>query len=58
MSDPQNDSSGKRALNNHFKSNPQLISVCAFETHPTKAIAPPSATPDLQLGFVNLYDDS
>ncbi|MDJ0679466.1 MAG: CHASE2 domain-containing protein [Xenococcaceae cyanobacterium MO_167.B52] len=44
---------GHKALNYHFKNNPKLIPVCAFDTN----IAPPSASPSLQLGFVDLYDD-
>ncbi|MDJ0649917.1 MAG: CHASE2 domain-containing protein, partial [Xenococcaceae cyanobacterium MO_188.B19] len=50
---PKEDLSGYQSLNYHFKNNPKLIPVCAFDTN----IAPPSASPSVQLGFVDLYDD-
>ncbi|MGK7952469.1 MAG: CHASE2 domain-containing protein [Xenococcaceae cyanobacterium] len=50
---PQTDLQGYQALNLHFQQNQKLISVCTFDTN----IAPPSASPKIQLGFADLYDD-
>ena len=54
---PQNDLSGHRLLNLQFRNNSKLIPVCAFNTNPAEAIAPPPASPNRQLGFVDLYND-
>ncbi|MDJ0591158.1 MAG: CHASE2 domain-containing protein [Pleurocapsa sp. MO_226.B13] len=57
ISVPKDNLLGYQALSSHFKNNQKLITVCAFDTNPIEAIAPPPASPTIQLGFVDLYDD-
>lgn len=49
-----NDFSGYQALNKHFQNNQKLIPVCTFDTN----IASPPASRKIQLGFVDIFDDS
>ena len=54
---PKTDLAGHQALNVHFQQDQKLITVCTFDTNLVEAIAHPPASPSIQLGFVNLYDD-
>ncbi|QLE39992.1 CHASE2 domain-containing protein [Nostoc sp. C052] len=54
---PINDTASNQALINHFQKNHNLIAVCALNNSPEQSIAPPSQSPEIPLGFVDLFDD-
>ena len=49
---PKTDLQGHQALNTHFQDNQKLVPICAFDTN----VAPPPASPTIQLGFELKYD--
>ncbi|MBH8571766.1 CHASE2 domain-containing protein [Nostocaceae cyanobacterium CENA369] len=54
---PINDTVNHQALINHFQKNHNLMAICAFNNNLEQSIAPPSQSSEIQLGFVDLYDD-
>lgn len=54
---PINDAVSHQALINHFYKNHNLMAVCALNNSPEQSIAPPSQSPEIPVGFVDLYDD-
>ncbi|MDF5706626.1 MAG: CHASE2 domain-containing protein [Nostoc sp. S4] len=54
---PINDTVNHRALISHLQKNHNIIAVCAFNNSPEQSISPPSQSPEIQVGFVDLYDD-
>ncbi|MEH1945138.1 MAG: CHASE2 domain-containing protein [Nostoc sp.] len=54
---PINDTASNQSLINHFQKNHNRIAVCAFNNSPEQSIAPPSQSPEIRVGFVNLFDD-
>jgi CHASE2 domain-containing sensor protein len=54
---PINDPVSHQALINHFQKNHNLMVVCALNNSPEQSTAPPSESPEISVGFVDLYDD-
>ncbi|MEH2195438.1 MAG: CHASE2 domain-containing protein [Nostoc sp.] len=54
---PINDAVSHQTLINNFYKNHNLMAVCALNNSPEQSIAPPSQSPEISVGFVNLYDD-
>ncbi|WP_138499851.1 CHASE2 domain-containing protein [Nostoc sp. PA-18-2419] len=54
---PINDTVNHQGLINHFRKNHNLIGICTFNNSPEQSISPPSPSPEIQVGFVDLYND-
>ncbi|AFY31839.1 CHASE2 domain-containing protein [Calothrix sp. PCC 7507] len=54
---PINDISNHKTLINYFQKHQNLTAVCTFNNSLEQSIAPPSQNPNIQVGFVDLYDD-
>ncbi|MEH1853602.1 MAG: CHASE2 domain-containing protein [Nostoc sp.] len=54
---PINDTVSYQTLINHFQKNHNLITVCALNNSPEQSIAPPSQSPEIRVGFVDLFYD-
>jgi len=51
--------SADQTMNQHFRQNEKLVSICKFEYNndPNTSIDPPDHSPQKQVGFVNLWTD-
>jgi CHASE2 domain-containing sensor protein len=54
---PSNDIIGHQSLNNSFKENLNLTTICAFNNS-EQSISPPPKIQNNQIGFVDLYNDN
>jgi CHASE2 domain-containing sensor protein len=55
---PSNDIIGHQSLNNSFRENPHLTTICTFNNSNKQSISPPPKIQNNQIGFVDLYNDN